>query len=69
MAMVCEVCGARPHSGNSRSHSMRATKRWFKPNILRKYIVVGGEKVKIHICARCYKKMVKTGEFAKLVRA
>ncbi len=63
MAKVCQVCGKRPHSGNSRSHSMRATKRWFKPNILKKNIEIEeGIKVRVHICSSCYKKLVGSGQ-------
>ncbi|MBR2157869.1 50S ribosomal protein L28, partial [bacterium] len=33
MARVCYFTGKKTKSGNSRSHSMRATKRSFKPNL------------------------------------
>ena len=38
MSRVCEISGKRPKSGNSRSHSMRATKRTFTPNSQKKRI-------------------------------
>ena len=33
MAKVCNSCGKGPAFGQSRSHSMRATKRRFEPNL------------------------------------
>jgi large subunit ribosomal protein L28 len=40
MAKRCEFCGKHPHSGNKRSFSNKATKRWFKPNIIKKKIEI-----------------------------
>ena len=42
MAKVCHSCGKGPSFGNSRSHSMVATKRRFDPNLQKVRIVVGG---------------------------
>ena len=33
MAKVCHSCGKRPAFGNSRSHSLVATRRRFNPNL------------------------------------
>lgn len=38
MARVCEVTGKKTAVGNRRSHSMRATKRKFYPNLFKKKI-------------------------------
>ena len=38
MARVCEVTGKRTSTGNKRSHSMRSTKRTFRPNLFYKKI-------------------------------
>lgn len=38
MSRRCEKTGKQPSGGNYRSHSMRATKRRFKPNLQRKRI-------------------------------
>ena len=35
MSKVCAICGKKPGFGNSRSHSMVATKRRFNPNLQR----------------------------------
>ncbi len=62
MAKRCEICGKGPHSWNKRSFSNKATKRWFKPNIIKKKIkIADGIEVKINICSRCYKRMQKEG--------
>ncbi len=38
MARVCSMTGKKGSSGNRRSHSMRATKRTFKANIVKKRV-------------------------------
>ena len=42
MAKVCHSCGKRPAFGNSRSHSMVATRRRFNPNLQKVRIDDGG---------------------------
>ena len=50
MARVCYFTGKKTKSGNSRSHSMRATKRSFKPNLINKWgILEDGSKVRVKI--------------------
>ena len=61
MAKVCHSCGKRPAFGNSRSHSMVATRRRFNPN-LQKVRIQDGEAVRrVYVCARCLKsnKVIK----------
>ena len=38
MSRVCEITGKKTGVGNNRSHSMRATKRKFYPNLFYKKI-------------------------------
>jgi large subunit ribosomal protein L28 len=38
MSRVCEITGKRTAVGNNRSHSMRATRRKFYPNLFKKKI-------------------------------
>ena len=38
MGRVCEMTGKKGSSGNRRSHSMRATKRMFNANIVKKRV-------------------------------
>ncbi len=62
MAKRCQICGKEPHSWNKRSFSNKASKRWFKPNILTKKIeVLPGIYETIKVCSRCYKKLQKEG--------
>ena len=56
MAKVCHSCGKRPAFGNSRSHSMVATRRRFNPNLQKVRIQeAGGGTQRVYVCARCLK--------------
>src|SRR5512138_3861927 len=56
MARVCHSCGKRPAFGNSRSHSMVATRRRFNPNLQKVRIQEpGGGTARVYVCARCLK--------------
>ena len=56
MAKVCHSCGKRPAFGNSRSHSMVATRRRFNPNLQKVRIQEpGGGTARVYVCARCLK--------------
>ena len=55
MAKVCHSCGKRPGFGQSRSHSMVATKRRFDPNLQKVRIVEDGRPVRTYVCTRCLK--------------
>ena len=55
MSRVCVICGKRPKTGNSRSHSMVATKRRFEPNLQRVRVVLGGKATRAYVCTRCLK--------------
>ena len=55
----CDYCGKKPMSGNNRSHSMKATKRKFRPNIQRVTVIEDGRQVKRNVCARCLKTLTK----------
>ncbi|HEY1854855.1 MAG TPA: 50S ribosomal protein L28 [Solirubrobacterales bacterium] len=61
MAKVCHSCGKRPGFGQSRSHSMVATKRRFEPNLQKVRIVEDGRLVRTYVCTRCLKsnKVIK----------
>jgi large subunit ribosomal protein L28 len=52
---VCYVCGKGPSFGNSRSHSMVATRRRFNPNLQKVRIDVGGTPRRQYVCTRCLK--------------
>jgi large subunit ribosomal protein L28 len=55
MAKVCYSCGKRPAFGQSRSHSMVATKRRFDPNLQKVRILVGRAPRREYVCTRCLK--------------
>jgi large subunit ribosomal protein L28 len=61
MAKVCHVCSKGPAFGNSRSHSMVATKRRFDPNLQKVRILVGATPTRAYVCTRCLKagKVIK----------
>jgi large subunit ribosomal protein L28 len=55
MAKVCHSCGKKPAFGNSRSHSMVATRRRFNPNLQKVRISEGGSSHRVYVCTRCLK--------------
>jgi large subunit ribosomal protein L28 len=63
MSRVCQVTGRRPVSGNNRSHSMRATKRRFVPNVQTRRFWVPSERrfVRLTVSARGIKIIDKVG--------
>lgn len=56
----CEICGKKPMSGHNVSHSMRHTKRKWKPNIQKVTILREGKLRKMKLCARCLRTTIKT---------
>ena len=63
MSKVCAVCGKGPSFGNSRSHSMVATKRRFEPNLQRVRVLLDGVARRAYVCTRC----LKSGKVQKAV--
>ena len=55
VAKVCFNCGKGPAFGNSRSHSMVATKRRFNANLQKVRIEVKGTPRREYVCTRCLK--------------
>ncbi|MBI3547572.1 MAG: 50S ribosomal protein L28 [Elusimicrobia bacterium] len=55
MAFRCHLCEKGPVSGFSYSHSHRATKRVFRPNLQRQRIVVGSKTISAYVCTDCIK--------------
>jgi large subunit ribosomal protein L28 len=55
MAKVCHSCGKGPAFGNSRSHSMVATRRRFDPNLQKVRIIEAGARLRVYVCTRCLK--------------
>jgi len=63
MSKICVSCGKAPAIGNNRSHSNRATKRRFDPNLQHVRIVVDGQPQAAYVCTRC----LKSGRVQKAV--
>lgn len=55
----CEMCGKGPMFGNRRSHSMRATRHMFKPNLQRVRVLENGAFVRKTLCTKCIKTLAK----------
>jgi large subunit ribosomal protein L28 len=55
MSKVCAICGKKPGFGNSRSHSMVATRRRFNPNLQRVRMLLDGRATRAYVCTRCLK--------------
>ncbi|MBD3168128.1 MAG: 50S ribosomal protein L28 [candidate division Zixibacteria bacterium] len=61
MSKVCEICGKGPLFGNNISHSHKATRRRWNPNLQKVRANVDGVKKKINVCSSCLKagKVIK----------
>jgi large subunit ribosomal protein L28 len=55
MAKVCYSCGKKPSFGNARSHSLRATRRRWNPNLQKIRIQEGPATKKAWVCTSCLK--------------
>ena len=55
MSKRCFVCGKKPSTGMTVSHSMRHTKRKWFPNLQKVNILVAGKKRKEYVCTKCLK--------------
>jgi large subunit ribosomal protein L28 len=55
MSYKCVVCGKGSSSGNTISHSNKASKRLFRPNLQSLNIVLGGKKTREYVCTSCIK--------------
>jgi large subunit ribosomal protein L28 len=63
MPKVCISCAKGPAFGNSRSHSMVATRRRFDPNLQKIRILDQGSPKRAYVCTRC----IKAGKVTKAV--
>ncbi len=63
MSRICELTGKRTSTGNKRSHSLRATKRKFYPNLFYKNIKdpETGLVYRIRVSAKGLKTLKKKG--------
>ena len=64
MSFKCSICAKGPVSGFSYSHSHRATKRIFRPNLQKQKVVIAGRTRSVYVCTTC----IKSGRAARPVR-
>ena len=53
MGRVCDICGKGKIAGNKVSHSLRHSRRTWKPNLRRVRANVNGTVKRINVCTRC----------------
>lgn len=63
MPKVCEICGKGPAFGQSVSHSHKASKKKWKPNLQRTKAQTNTGKKKIWVCTRC----IRSGQVTKVL--
>jgi large subunit ribosomal protein L28 len=63
MSRECPITGKKPSTGNNRSHSMRATKRIYRPNLVTKRLTdpTTGKKIKIKVSTSGLRTLTKKG--------
>ena len=54
---ICEVFGKRVGHGNMVSHSHRATKRIWRPNLQTMTLNVDGSEIKVRVCNKAMKTL------------
>ncbi len=61
MSRKCDICGKHTVTGNNISHAKNATRRVWRPNLVKIKTLVGATKTTIKVCTRCLKsnKVVK----------
>ena len=65
--MRCEICLKSGMSGNNVSHSNRHTKTRFKANVHKQNLYQNSKHVKVKICSRCLRSMIKSAKVRKAV--
>jgi large subunit ribosomal protein L28 len=55
MSAKCDICGKKPSTGNSVSHSVRRTKRRWVPNLHSMKIARNGGVKRVKVCSSCLK--------------
>ena len=59
MAIRCDLCGKGPLVGHNVSHSKRATKRRWLPNIQKITVQEGNSTTRLNVCSRCLRTLHK----------
>ncbi len=55
----CENCGKTTQFGQTRSFSMKATKRTFRPNLQKVQVMENGRLVQKTLCTKCIKRLAR----------
>ncbi|MGD2294434.1 MAG: 50S ribosomal protein L28 [Candidatus Aminicenantes bacterium] len=63
MPKTCEICGKGPIFGQTRSHSHKASKKKWKPNLQRVKTKVGTGVKNVWVCTRC----IRAGKVKKVL--
>ena len=58
----CEISGKGMTFGNQVSHSHRATRRVWKPNLQATTIIINGESVQVKVCTKVLKSLKGANE-------
>lgn len=66
MSYKCDITGKGKQFGNNVSHSMRHTKRDWKPNLQTKTLVINGQKVRLKLAASTIRTLNKYQKQAAL---
>lgn len=59
MSYKCDITGKGKQFGNNRSHSLRATKKAWKPNLQTKTMIIDGQKVRLKLAASTIRTLKK----------
>lgn len=76
MSYACAICGKTKSVGSSQKHRRGvAGKRWmkrvtptprtFSPNLQKKTVMIGTDKVQLLLCTKCIKRIKKFGQIKK----
>ena len=60
MSLICDICGKGSQVGHNVSHSKRATKRRWIPNIQTITVQDGETTKRINVCTRCLRTLHKS---------
>ena len=72
MSYKCDITGKGKQFGNNVSHSMRHTKKVWKPNLQTKTFIIDGQKIRLKVAAstiRTLKKQTKPAAKAPVAAA
>jgi large subunit ribosomal protein L28 len=62
MSRFCPITGKGPLSGNTRSHSLRHTRRRWNVNLQKYKLEIDGQVVTVRMSARAYRTLQKSAK-------